>query len=159
MLRNLLYVFAGPALCMSAPAAVVAQDKAQISGMQNLDFGTVSNLGVDVTRSVNLCVYSSSVGYRVTAFGSASGGAFLMSGAGNVLPFSVEWSESSNSTSGEALSAYDPLISQMSSATHKTCNRGPLYSASLIVRLRAADLSVATAGSYSGSLSVVISPE
>jgi hypothetical protein len=47
----------------------------------------------------------------------------------------------------------------VSTATQQTCNSGPATSASLVVILRTAALSSAAAGSYSGSLTLVIGPE
>ena len=52
-----------------------------------------------------------------------------------------------------------PLTGQISSATQQTCNNGPANSASLVVIVRSAALSSAAAGSYSGTLTLVIGPE
>lgn len=139
--------------------AAHAQDKAQLTGMQNLDFGLISNIQVDSSRSLNLCVFSSTAQYRVTAYGSGAGGAFALGGAAGQIPYVVEWSPSAGSNSGTQLSPNSSLSAQSSSAVHKTCNRSPFYSASLIVRLRASDLASARAGDYSGSLTVIIAAE
>lgn len=158
MRQIVLILTALAAFAFACPSAF-AQQKAQVSGMQNAGFGQVANLQVDATRSINLCVYTSSLTYSVTALGDTSGGRFSLSGAAGILPYEVQWAANANSSSGTQLQPATPLTSQTSVATQKTCNNGPPYSASLIIKLRATDLGVARAGDYSGSLSIVIAAE
>jgi hypothetical protein len=47
----------------------------------------------------------------------------------------------------------------VSTASHQTCSTGPASSASLIILLRSAALSSARAGSYNGTLTLVVGPE
>ena len=95
----------------------------------------------------------------VTATGTGPAGAFqLASGLGS-LPFEVQWSSVSGQTSGATLSPNVPLTGQVSSATQQTCNSGPASSASLVLVLRSAALSSATAGTYNGTLTLVVGPE
>lgn len=145
------------ALSFSAPAT--AQQKVQISGVENVDFGLVSSLGADRTQSIDLCVFAVSGRYGVTAFGNGPSGSFAMSSMTSTLPYQVEWAATAGQSSGQILTANAILSSQMTAAEKKDCSRGPSNTASLIVRLRGVDLGTAKAGDYSGALTVVIAGE
>lgn len=152
--------------CVLASLAVVspasaANDKARISALTDVAFGTIANLTVDAIQSQNICVYSNSAtsGYNVTASGTGSGGNFVLSSGALSLPFEVQWSGTSAQTSGTQLNPNVPLTGQISSATQQSCNSGPATSASLIVILRSSALSSATAGIYNGTLTLVVGPE
>lgn len=154
---------AGATLALALPAwsALLAGNKVRITGLSDVAFGTVANLSTDWTRSQNICVYSTSptAGYNVRATGSGSGGAFTLASGSNALAYEVEWSPVSGQSTGTTLSPNVALTGQVSSATQQTCNSGPATSASLIVILRSAQLSAATAGTYSGTLTLLVAPE
>ena len=152
---------AGLALASLASSGVLAADKARITGLSDVAFGMLANLSADSVQSQNVCIFSSSStnGYNVQAIGSGSGGAFTLASGSNVLGYDVEWNSASGQSSGTLLSPNVALTGQVSSATQQTCNSGPASSASLIIVLRAAKLSSATAGSYSGTLTLVVAPE
>jgi hypothetical protein len=148
------------ALVLVAQPAL-AQDKARITALTDLAFGTITNLASDAVRTENICVYSSSAlnNYRVTGTGSGSGNAFSLTSGSNSLSYEVQWSQLSGQSSGTQLTAGTALTGQHSTASQQSCNAGPATSASLIVILRAAALQSALSGSYSGTLSLVIAPE
>lgn len=75
------------------------------------------------------------------------------------MTFEVQWSSAVGQNSGTTLTPNVPLTGQISAATHQTCANGPATSASLVVVLRSAALSSATAGTYNGSLTLVVGPE
>lgn len=145
-------------LLQAAPAAA---QKVRITNLADVDFGTIANLQADSRRSQNVCLYSNSAGggYSVLASGSGAGSAFSLSNGPSLLAYDVEWSDQSGQTSGAALSPNAALTGQASSATHQFCNSGPAASASLTVILRAAELSQASQGSYSGTLTLLIAAE
>ena len=145
-------------LCQPAPAAA---QKVRITNLSDVDFGLVANLQSDNRRSQSICLYSSSAagGYSVLASGSGPGSAFSLSSGLGTLPYDVEWSDQSGQTSGAAVSPNVALTGQRSSATQQFCNSGPPTSASLTIVLRAADLSQARQGSYSGALTLLIAAE
>jgi hypothetical protein len=138
-----------------------AADKARITGLSDVSFGAIANLGADAVRSQSLCLYSNSAtsGYNVTATGGGPAGAFQLSSGGLSLPFEVLWSSSAGQSSGTKLNPNVPLTGQVSAATHQTCGSGPASSASLTLVLRSSALSSATAGTYSGTLSLLVAPE
>ena len=148
------------ALAAGTPAAAATVD---IAKLQDAAFTTLDPL-VDATRTQNVCVFSNTAtrGYNVTARGSGASSAFTLSAGGSIaaLPYTVQWSQTSGSASGTALSPSAPLTGQKSAATQTTCNSGVTTSATLILILRTADLQAAVTGvTYTGSLSLTIAPE
>lgn len=142
----------------SAPAA--AADKVRLTGLSDLAFGPIADLTTDAVLSENVCIYSSSAtsGYHVTASGPA-GGAFTLTSPSGTLAFDVAWSSASGQSSGALLTPNVPLTGQITTAKQQTCNSGPATTASLIVILRAAALSSAKAGNYTGILTLVVGAE
>lgn len=159
--RRLLTLAAGLALALPAWSGVLAGNSARITGLSDVAFGTISNLTSDSASSENVCVYSNSAtnGYYVEATGSGSSGAFTLSSASKTLAYDVEWSPVSGQSSGTLLRPNVALTGLTSSATQPSCNSGPASSASLIIILRAAQLSAATSGTYSGTLTLLVAPE
>jgi hypothetical protein len=157
--RPLILWLAAAAALYPAPAA--AADKVRITNLSDIAFGTVGNLTVDAVRAEDVCIYSSSAtnGYHVTATGTGAGGAFELLSGSNPMAFDVAWSSASGQSSGSVLTPAVPLTGQVSAANQQTCNSGPATTASLIIILRAAALSSATAGTYSGTLTLVVGPE
>ena len=145
---------------VAQPAPAWAQ-KVRITSLSDVDFGLITNLQADNRRSQSVCLYSnSSAGaYNVVASGSGPGGSFMLGNGPSSLAYDVEWSPQAGQTSGTRLSANSPLTGQASAATHQFCNSGPATSASLTIVLRAAELSTAREGPYSGSLTLLIAAE
>ena len=153
---------AAPALLLLCAAqGHAASNKVRISNISDVAFGTLANLSADSVQSQSLCVYADTAtnGYNVRASGSGPGGAFTLASGSDALPFEVQWSSSAGQSSGTQLSANVALSGQVSSASQQTCNTGPSSTASLIVVLRSGALSSAPAGSYNGSLTLLIGPE
>lgn len=141
-------------IAMPAQAQLV-----NITRNSDVAFGSITNLNVDVTRNQDICIYSSALfgRYSVTASGSGAGGAFTLSNGGATLAYEVQWSSSAGQTSGTTLSAGTALTGLTSSALLPACTLGP-STASLIVVLRSSALTSAQAGSYSGTLTLLIAP-
>jgi hypothetical protein len=144
---------------LAAPAPVEAQsNNVRISKLSDVAFGSLANLGVDRSVAQNICVFAHTSGnrYRVTATGSAPGGAFTLTSGSDLLAYEVQWNASSGQSSGLQLSPSVAQTGLISSATQQTCNNGPATSASLILLLRSTALQSAKAGSYAGTLTLVI---
>lgn len=147
---------------LTCPSPALAQrGSVRISNLADVPFGTINNLAIDSTRTQNLCVFSGggTPNYRVTAFGDGGGGAFTLSSGSDVLDYEVQWSESPGQSSGTVLSPNAPLAGLATSASHPFCSSGPSSSASLIVLIRSSALGEATAGNYSGTLTIIIGAE
>jgi hypothetical protein len=132
----------------------------RITALSDVGFATIANLTSDAVKAQSICLYSSSPtnGYRVTASGT-SGGPFILSSGTNTLAYEVQWNASTGQTSGTQLSANVATGGFISNATQNSCNNGPATTASLIVVLRSSALSTATAGTYTGTLTLLIGPE
>ena len=159
-LRRTICALIGTGTLLVQPATA-ASNKVRVTSLTDVAFGTIANLNTDAIQSQSVCVYAdtSTNGYNVTATGTGAGGAFqLFSGAASIS-YDVLWSSSAGQTSGAQLTPNVPLTGQVSGATHQSCSNGPATSASLVVVLRSTALSSAQAGTYSGTLTLVIGPE
>ncbi len=141
------------ALAGTTPAGAVAIDH-----LVDLPFGTIGNLVSDAMQSESVCVDTGLLGghYSVTAIGSGSGGAFTMAAAGQAIAYQVQWASTTAQTSGTQLTAGSALTGQP--AALLDCSLGAQNNASLIVILRAAALQGAVAGTYVGTLQILLSP-
>lgn len=144
----------------SVSISATVPGRVQISGLSDVAFGTVDP-ATAASDAQNVCVWSntSTRGYTLTATGSGASSAFTLSDGTNALAYAVEWAATSGQTSGTALTAGTALGSLTSTATNPTCSAGPAASASLIVKMAAADLQAAVAGSYTGTLTLVVAPQ
>lgn len=142
------------------PLPATAQ-KARITNISDVSFGLISNLQADSRQSQSLCLFSQGTGgaYSVSASGSGAGSSFALTSGSDSLAYEVEWSPQSGQTTGTSLEPGVPLTGQTSAASHQTCNSGPATSASLTIVLRAAQLSQAREGSYSGLLTLLVAAE
>lgn len=152
---------AASALLACGSPALAESNKVRLTGLSDVGFGTLANLAADAVRSQSLCLYADTPtnGYSITALGSGSGGGFELNSGTRILPFDVSWTGVAGQSSGTRLSPNVPLTGQTSTATQQTCNNGPPTSASLIVALRSGALSNAMAGTYAGTLTLIVGPE
>ena len=148
------------ALLSFGVAATPACAQARINKLSDVAFGTLSNFAVDSVQAQSVCAYSLGLfgAYHVTATGSGAGGAFTLASSGSTLGYEVQWSDSSGQSSGIGLTAGVALNGLNSGALLSGCTLGPATTASLIVVIRATTLTTAPAGSYSGTLTVVLAP-
>lgn len=151
----------GLVIAIFAAPAAGQSNNVRITKLSDVGFGMISNLGADSVSSQSVCIYANtgSNGYTITASGSGSGGDFALASGPNLLNYEVQWNTLPGQATGTQLTPNLPLTGQVSSAGQQTCNSGPPTSASLIVVLRSSALSGATAGSYGGTLTLVVGPE
>lgn len=145
---------------LALPGGHAAAQQVRLTKLSDVDFGTLSSTG-EVSRAQNVCAYATSFSglYSVRASGSGTGGALTLAGTGAPLPYEVQWAGMRNQTSGTALPANTTVGGFNDGDVLETCSLINLSSASLIVILRAAALSAATAGSYSGTLTLIIAAQ
>jgi hypothetical protein len=156
----LRYFLAGlVALAAGLPSAALAQ-QVQISRLADRAFGTITALETDQRLSRNVCVYSSAAGgrYSITARGDGTGSAFTIASGIRTIPYQVEWAQISGQTTGTALTTGVALTGQTTAAVNSGCTVAPTRTATLIVILRGTSLASATAGTYSGVLTLVVAP-
>ncbi len=135
--------------------------RVRISGLSDVALTNVDP-SVDASNAQNVCVWSNTgtKGYNITATGSGTGSAFTLANASLTVPYTVEWSASSGQTGGTALISGSALTGLLSTATNANCASGPSASASLIVKIAAADLqTLPAATNFAGTLTMVVAPE
>ena len=139
-------------------ASARAASSAKITGLTDIGFGALNPFAT-AQSAQSLCVGSSSGRYSVTATGSGTSSAFLLSaGGGLTLPYQVAWSATNAATTGTALSPSVALPNQATTSQTGVCALAP--TATLIVTLSASDLQAASAGvTYTGVLTVVITAQ
>jgi hypothetical protein len=152
--------FAAAVLALSSPASA-AKNEVQITKLTDVAFGSISNVSADTTRAQNVCLYSGTAtsGYNVKATGSGTGNAFTLDNGGLTLAYDVQWSATSGQTVGASLTPNSTLGGLTTGAKNAGCTAAPTTTASLIVIVRSAAASTATAGVYGGTLTLIFGPE
>lgn len=136
-------------------------NRVQVSGLTDVAF-TNQDPSTAASSAQNVCVWSNTAtkGYNVTASGSGAASAFTLANAALTVPYSVEWAGSTGQASGTALVTGTALTGLTSTATNASCASGPGSSASLIVKMSAANLqSMKAATTYTGTLTLLVAPE
>jgi len=145
----------------SVSVSVSVPNRVQLSGLADVAF-TNQDPSIQALNAQNVCVWSNSGtrGYNINASGSGAGGAFTLANGALNVPYSVEWAASSGASSGTALIPGTAVTGLTSAASNATCSAGAASSASLIVKISAANLqSMQASTSYTGILTLVVAPE
>lgn len=140
--------------------SVAVPKLARVSKLEDIQLGTWTGTG-DLTGNANqICVWTNSGTYSVTAQSeNTEGDQFnLKASDGGTLSYSVAWAQSGNQTSGQTLSPNSPLTGQSTNATSSDCSQGPSSTAGLFVQVSEDALSSVPDGSYSDTLTLVITP-
>ena len=150
---GILLVAAGLAWSGSGSAQVV-----RIRQLNDFAFGTIAAAPVDRVLTDNLCVYSNAASgrYTITARGSGTGNAFTLASGANTLPYEVQWAFAAGATAGASLSPNVALAGATANGNDVSCNQAASLSATLEVILRATTQQSAPAGTYSGTLTLIV---
>ncbi len=128
-------------------------DEVRISNLQDILLGTFA--GVDVSGSSGACIYrNSATTYQITGTGDGAANAFTLTDGTSTVPYSVSYTDSaatSSMTSGVALTARDGADNDVD-----CLNTGD--NATVDVTVTAADASTLPAGTYAGTLTLVVAP-
>jgi len=145
---------------LPSTASAAPTDGADITGLVDLAFGQLT-MASDQTLSENVCAFSNSAttAYAVQATGDGTGSAFTLSNGSATLPYEVRWAGSPGQTNGTALTAGATVSGFSSGGAQKTCQGRPTSSATLLVTIRAQAASSAQVGSYSGVLTLMLTPQ
>ena len=140
-------------VAVAAPRAAHAQ--VQVSQLSDVSFGAIASLSSDQVKSQSICAFAGVLGgrYSVTASGSGTNNAFTLSNGSATLPYEVQWNASAGQSSGTNLTTGTPLTGQ---TMVLSCPITAATNVSLIVILRGTALTTATAGAYTGTLSVLL---
>jgi hypothetical protein len=158
------------ALALTVPATASAQDSATpgpvqlaqggptviVNGLTDFNLGSWSGSG-QLRQTDSMCVGTSQspFRYRITATGSGAGGAFTVTNGISALPYTLEHRGASGAF--QTMTAGTALTGQRGSSL-ATCNAGT-NTARLRITFTEPNLLGATAGSYSGTITLVVAPE
>jgi hypothetical protein len=113
----------------------------------------------------NVCIYSSTGSYKVTASGSGTGSAFTLASGSNTLPYSVVWNAGGAGnlgTTGTTLSATVQSTSFTNAGTASaTCSGGGANDTARVnVNVLQSDITAASSSAtpYTGTLTMLITP-
>lgn len=151
--------FAAISLSAASPAAA---GTARVSGLADINFGSIVNAADQTSsQSVIVCSYKNNpqdLPYSVTATGSGTANAFELSSGAAILPYDVQWADTAGQTGGTLLQPGSPAAGFGNGATGFACpTQGG--NASLTVTIRSADIAGAPAGTYTGTLQLMIAPQ
>ena len=145
--------------------SVIKPARANITGLSDMTItGWVAGDG-DQFLSEDVCVYSTrpSGGYTIKAIGSGPGNGFVLSNGIGTLPYDVKWNAGgvgALSSSGSTLTANVSSSGFTNAANDSsTCNgatAGP--TARLMVKVMETSLEAASAGTYMGTLTLMVTP-
>jgi len=140
-----------------ATAVPAAAQTVRLTKLSDVAFGSLSSTAT-ATRSQNVCAFATNASgaYSVRASGSGTGGALTLAAGGATMAYEVQWAGTPNQTTGTALPANTTVGGFNDGNVLELCNLITTSSASLIVILRSAALAGATAGSYSGTLTLIL---
>jgi hypothetical protein len=129
----------------------------RISALDDIPLGAYSGTA-GLSGSDQLCVYSNTGGYTISAHGSGAGSDFLLVGNSGTatVPYTVQWADAAPAETGNSLSV-NTAVSQSVSGVNPTCGGG--NNATVIISVSGEALATAPADSYSGTLTLTVAPE
>ena len=134
----------------------------RVSGISDLSFGSYSGSG-PLSRDDDVCVWTNASGgnYRITARGNGTSFAYIVSKTGDntkTIPYTVQWNTTSGTTGNSALTA-NVTSGNLSGANTQssTCATGAAATANFQVTFAQADLLSAPSGTYTGTLTLIVS--
>lgn len=150
----------------TANISITKSVQAQISDIQDMTLANWSIGDGAVTLQSNVCVYSSTGSYKVTATGSGIANAFTVASGMNLIPYTVTWNAGG---AGNLASTGTSLLSNVQSATQAnasttsaTCNGGGAANDTARVIIGISDVLMGAAASsstpYTGTLTMLITP-
>ena len=173
LVRHVALGVAAAAFCGSAYAAtqgavggnstgtidisVTVNDEVRISNLSDIN-GVFDGVN-DIVGTSAACVYRNGTGlYQITASGSGAAGAFTITDG--VFPTPIPYSVTFDDGSGASAMATGVALTGQTGAdpASDTC-AGTGNNGTVEVTIAAADMVIAPAGSYTGTLTLVVAPE
>lgn len=133
----------------------------QISGLSNIAL-TPANFSSPATGSTTACIYTNVISplgsyYVTAASANPTTGVFRVTNGSAFVPYSVFWNANSSPTQTLALSSGTKTVQQLGgNGSSLTCAGTP--NANLNISFSSAQITGALAGTYTDTISVVISP-
>lgn len=145
----------------SAQVSSSVPNKIRISGLTDLNLGEWSGIGGQTGTIPDICVWSSTRGYNLTATGSLAGGEFGLvndTDATYEVPFSVTWDDG-DGDAVDSLTAGSNVAGLSANSKTNGCNNPDDVTASLGVTITEANLEAVIAGNYAGTINLTVAPE
>ena len=138
------------------PATAKAADEIIIDGLDDIVLGTWPGAG-DLQGFSQHCVGTNAGGRRfgIVVTGSGAGGSFVLSNGVSALPFTVQYRD----RRGTATVTPGVTLGNRRGQGLNQCRNIRRERMRISVRILSSDLSNATAGSYSGRLTLTVTPE
>lgn len=135
----------------------------KITDLDDLDAGIWSGESNDVELVDDLCVYSTTGSYKITAEGSAPSGKFKVyntEDSKESIDFRVYWNDEAFNNSGEEqlTTKKESLTQSTSEIEDENCNNGTVLTARIRIVFNYNDLVASFAGSYSGTVTLTVQP-
>lgn len=148
------------AAAMLATSTSATAQQVRIRQLNDIAFGTIGTVPADQSLTDTLCVYSTATSgrYTITARGSGSSNAFTLASGSNTLPYEVQWAFAASQSAGTALSPNVAVAGTTTNRADSTCTLAASQTATLIVVLRTSAQQSASAGTYSGTLTLLVAP-
>lgn len=129
----------------------------RISNLSDINFG--SNVTSPDARHTDVCIYSSTGSYDVTASSGAGQGSkfYLSNGAGAKIEYDVEWNDEASGNSGQNLN-HGQVSNEQSGANTSQHDCGGSVNARMFVEVKESSFRSAPADNYSDTLTLVVSP-
>lgn len=132
---------------------------ALINNLTDMAFTSLNPVAA-LSNKENVCVFANSIlggTYSITATGNGTGGAFTVSNGVSTVPYTVNWANTSGASSGTALTSGVALNGQTTGLITSICLLG-ITDATLFVSFSLAALQSARSGSFTGVLTLLITP-
>jgi hypothetical protein len=131
---------------------------ARITDLVDLNGGTWAGESGQINLEDDICIFSSSGNYTVTASGSGAANRFRVANGAEFMNYTVRWNNVSGTTSGQVQLTKDVVSATL--ATTETvsddCSGGATPTAHIQVRFGNGQLRKNLPGSYTGTLTLVI---
>lgn len=138
---------------------VTKLNQVKISNLQDINFGAQASSPSKTSQDV--CIYSTSGSYDITASSAnANGSTFRLASGSNssTIMYVVEWKDSNSGTSGNNLQS-GITSNKFNNANQNSQNCNGSNNARLFVELNQGNFTGAPAGTYSDVLTLVVSPQ
>lgn len=133
-------------------------DLVQVSNLTDLVLGTFNGGGADLSDSDTFCVYRNGAGtFDITMTGDGGSSAFTLTDGTNTVPYAVDFTNIP-AASTTAMTTNVALGGQANANTSST-TCGGTDNVSVTVTVASGDLASAPAGTYGGTLTMVVAPE
>lgn len=138
--------------------SITIPNLARITGLTDIVLGSWSGTGALTGSDANICVWSSTGGYSVTARGSGASNAFTLTNGTQTIAYTVQWAQTGGAASGAAMTTGTALTGRTTNATATACSTGVASTAGVFVSIAESVLAASRPGAYTGTLTLVITP-